>query len=450
MSYPVSGSGLASKSLSISPKRDLFANEKKQRSCSFSQERIDALGQELMGNLSFVQSMINPSKKENSISLLSTSAPASSPITGHMGRFGISKCPPYPEVTSPPGSPPIKFCPPLSPPTKFHPPLEENFPELFRSSPMRERSPPKVALQVVKGIGLSSLQTLQKIRAVSEERLAEKSLERIKEKKKIEENNLFVTSLFRKMELACGLSSQIDVSSQFYGVVSLAKRNFQSFFGVWQQDFLNPNKINIVSEKTDTEILRLLQVAAKLLMVFVDVDGTLISKMISVSQVPLYNGEDSLALRKISKDLRDGFGCHTVILTGNPNPKIVTRIASVAQVPFEVGVKDKMKTALEYFDRFQISSQRLTFREKCYFMCAIGDDKINEEQLMRFVSLPVCPSSVRPEMLDLCSIVTPHEGGNGAVRDLLEFVIFAKIHRSELLGPETILPVSTQSYASKK
>ena len=57
--------------------------------------------------------------------------------------------------------------------------------------------------------------------------------------------------------------------------------------------------------------------------------------------------------------------------------------------------------------------------------CCMGDD-IVDLPMMRRAGLAAAPANARPEVLAAAHIVTPHAGGDGAARDLVEFILKAK------------------------
>jgi 3-deoxy-D-manno-octulosonate 8-phosphate phosphatase KdsC-like HAD superfamily phosphatase len=235
--------------------------------------------------------------------------------------------------------------------------------------------------------------------------------------------------------------SQPSIPIEFEQVVTLAKINLEGFFKVWATVPSLPGKIRAGSCLPDTKILALSQAAAQLRMAVIDVDGTLIKK----TMPPAYDVEDSYALIKLSPKFEQSYGCRIVVLTGNPQPPqlVLDMMAKIPNVIFHSSVSDKVTKTLELFGKLYPSEKELSEREKFSYIGAIGDDRFNEEKLMRKVALSVCPSSARKEMIDICKMVTPHEGGDGAVRDFLQFIAFAKEHSTELIPPPSTTTTST-------
>ncbi len=59
----------------------------------------------------------------------------------------------------------------------------------------------------------------------------------------------------------------------------------------------------------------------------------------------------------------------------------------------------------------------------------MGDD-LPDYQVMRLVGMPTCPKSAVPEIKELSLFVSPSNGGEGCVRDVIEKVL--RIHRKWL------------------
>ena len=55
-------------------------------------------------------------------------------------------------------------------------------------------------------------------------------------------------------------------------------------------------------------------------------------------------------------------------------------------------------------------------------VCYVGDDVI-DLPVMRLCGLAIAVKNSRPEVLRESHYVTPHDGGHGAVRDAIEYVL---------------------------
>ena len=57
--------------------------------------------------------------------------------------------------------------------------------------------------------------------------------------------------------------------------------------------------------------------------------------------------------------------------------------------------------------------------------CCMGDD-IVDLPMMRRAGLAAAPANARPDVIAVAHLVTQHPGGDGAARDLIEFILKAK------------------------
>ena len=65
-------------------------------------------------------------------------------------------------------------------------------------------------------------------------------------------------------------------------------------------------------------------------------------------------------------------------------------------------------------------------------MAYIGDD-LTDVVVMRRVGLAVATANARPEVKRCAHLVTEHAGGNGAVRDAIEFILKARGFWADIL-----------------
>ncbi|HEY8404587.1 MAG TPA: HAD-IIIA family hydrolase [Flavobacteriales bacterium] len=140
-----------------------------------------------------------------------------------------------------------------------------------------------------------------------------------------------------------------------------------------------------------------------------DVDGVFTNNIIYLSA----NGEP---LR--TANVRDGYtvqlavkmGLRIVILSGGKGEATRKRFEGL-------GVKDiylGAGTKLEVFNQF-IKENNIAPEDICY----MGDD-IPDYAVMQKVGLATCPADAVPEIKALAHYISPFNGGEGCVRDILE------------------------------
>ena len=124
-----------------------------------------------------------------------------------------------------------------------------------------------------------------------------------------------------------------------------------------------------------------------------------------------------------SFDIKDGYGIHemlpahkvkTVIMTGRESRIVLNRgreleIDSVCQ-----GVKDKRKGIQDVAKAFGCSLEEVAY---------IGDDVI-DIGAMSLCGIKGCPKDAVEEVKEICDFISAKRGGEGAVRDFIEWLIW--------------------------
>jgi 3-deoxy-D-manno-octulosonate 8-phosphate phosphatase (KDO 8-P phosphatase) len=106
-------------------------------------------------------------------------------------------------------------------------------------------------------------------------------------------------------------------------------------------------------------------------------------------------------------------GLHLCIITG-------ARVEEVRKRYEGLGIKDvyiASSIKVNDFEHF-VEKYNLKPNEILY----MGDD-IPDWQVMSRCGLPCCPADACPEIQSLCKYVSPYNGGEGCVRDVLEHVL---------------------------
>lgn len=145
-----------------------------------------------------------------------------------------------------------------------------------------------------------------------------------------------------------------------------------------------------------------------------DVDGTLTDGKIYMSP----SGEAMKAF-----NIKDGCGIHDllipvgivpVIITSRTSEIVMNRCKEIGITEVYQGVKDKLQKLSEVCE------------ESYDTVAYIGDD-INDLPCMNMVltegGIVGCPADAVESVIRIANYVAPHNGGNGAVRDFIEWVI---------------------------
>ncbi len=117
-------------------------------------------------------------------------------------------------------------------------------------------------------------------------------------------------------------------------------------------------------------------------------------------------------------------GLIIALISGEDSP-LVDRFANKMGITHvEKNCKDKA-SALRRF----AESSALSLSEICF----MGDD-VNDLPAMQMAGLAAAPANAQPSIRLLANFVASSNGGNGAVRELIEAVLLARTARSEAMA----------------
>ena len=144
-----------------------------------------------------------------------------------------------------------------------------------------------------------------------------------------------------------------------------------------------------------------------------DVDGTL-------TDGKIYMGNEGEVMKAFS--IRDGYGIHDialkagiipVIITGRTSKAVLNRCNELGIVEIHQGISNKIE-------------KLLSVTRNLSTVAYIGDD-LNDLSCMISVKeaggLVGCPRDAVEKIVELADFVSNHNGGNGAVRDFIEWII---------------------------
>ncbi len=144
-----------------------------------------------------------------------------------------------------------------------------------------------------------------------------------------------------------------------------------------------------------------------------DVDGTLTDGKIYMSAT----GEQFKAF-----DIKDGYGINEilprydivpVIITGRTSKIVENRAHELGITELYQGRHEKLETMLQVMNKFQCISDEVAY---------IGDD-ILDLPCMEICGLAGCPSNAVDKVKSIASFIATREGGHGAVREFIEWII---------------------------
>lgn len=154
-----------------------------------------------------------------------------------------------------------------------------------------------------------------------------------------------------------------------------------------------------------------------------DVDGTL-------TDGKIYLGETGEVFKVF--DTKDGYGIHEILPQYNIVPVIITARTSkiLENRCIELGIselyqgeRDKLDCLLRIFEK----NQQETVAEKCLENVAyIGDDILDIQcmkKIKEYGGVVGCPADAVNEVIALADFVSERNGGNGAVREFIEYIV---------------------------
>ncbi len=152
-------------------------------------------------------------------------------------------------------------------------------------------------------------------------------------------------------------------------------------------------------------------------LIITDVDGTL-------TDGGIYYGTDGMEIKEFNaRDAAGLFACQALgiecmILTGRKSEAVERRGKDLHFAYVVQGVQDKGTWLSEYMAAHKLKREDVLY---------IGDD-LNDIAAMKLCGLVGCPADALPEVLSRADFVAAHDGGHGAVRD----VLFAYLKREGL------------------
>ena len=143
-----------------------------------------------------------------------------------------------------------------------------------------------------------------------------------------------------------------------------------------------------------------------------DVDGVLTDGSMYYSEegeiLKKFNARDGMGIELLRKN-----GIIPVIITKEKSEIVIKRAEKLKVEEVYIGAEDKLEVAKKLIKKYNLG-----FNEIAY----IGDD-INDISLLKKVGLSCCPFDAINEVKKIVNYVCKTKGGEGAVREVVDFVI---------------------------
>lgn len=140
-----------------------------------------------------------------------------------------------------------------------------------------------------------------------------------------------------------------------------------------------------------------------------DVDGVFTDNRVilfpGMEPVRTFSARDGYALQYAIKK-----GLRLVIITGGQSESVADRLKVMGLTDIYTGVRNKVQKLNEFVKKTGISYEEILY---------MGDD-IPDLKVLEAVGLASCPQDAVREVKSICNYVSPFNGGNGCVRDIIE------------------------------
>ena len=153
----------------------------------------------------------------------------------------------------------------------------------------------------------------------------------------------------------------------------------------------------------------------KIKLLVLDVDGVLTSgQIIFGSQGELmkkFNAQDGLGIT-----LAHQAGLKIAIITGRESQIVNLRCAELKIKDIYQGYMNKTQALAQLMAKYNLTVEQVAY---------VGDD-LNDLPVLIRVGLPCAVANAVPEVKQHAQLVTHHAGGNGAVREVIEYILKAQ------------------------
>lgn len=166
--------------------------------------------------------------------------------------------------------------------------------------------------------------------------------------------------------------------------------------------------------------------ASKIKMLLMDVDGVLTDGKMYF--IPSTNDEivefkGFCSLDGIGLRLFNQYGLKTGLITGRVSPGTIKRAKSLGMTNVYQGFVSKLKPFNLIAKEENIMPEEIAY---------IGDDWTDIPAL-KAAGLACAPANARAEVKEISHFIAPNKGGEGAVRDVCELILFSKGLKEQIM-----------------
>lgn len=152
----------------------------------------------------------------------------------------------------------------------------------------------------------------------------------------------------------------------------------------------------------------------KIKLLVMDVDGTLTDGKINMGPngevFKSFNIKDGYAIN----EMLPAAGIIPAIITGRTSAIVANRAAELHIAEVHQGQHDKLGALKMLMDKYECKKENVAY---------IGDD-ILDIVCMKECGLVGCPADSCRQVLDIADYISPNRGGDGAVRDFIDWLLY--------------------------
>ena len=153
----------------------------------------------------------------------------------------------------------------------------------------------------------------------------------------------------------------------------------------------------------------------KIKLLVLDVDGVLTSGQIIFGPegelMKKFHAQDGLGITLAHKA-----GLNIAIITGRESQMVSLRSAELSIADVYQGSMNKIQALEELMVKYDLTQEQIAYA---------GDD-LNDLPVMIRVGLPCAVANAVPEVKQHAQLITKQAGGNGAVREIIEYILKAQ------------------------
>jgi 3-deoxy-D-manno-octulosonate 8-phosphate phosphatase (KDO 8-P phosphatase) len=140
-----------------------------------------------------------------------------------------------------------------------------------------------------------------------------------------------------------------------------------------------------------------------------DIDGVLTNGMVTIfpdgTQVRQMSTRDGFAMQYAVKQ-----GFNVVVISGGTSESVISRLNKLGVENVFLGVKNKLEVLNEFTAEKNINKSSILY---------MGDD-LPDYEVMQACGVKTCPNNAAYEIKAISDYISPKNGGEGCVRDVIE------------------------------